>query len=75
MKNRRVRKGARRIGERTSVSNNVLLPPSFTLQEAVNYVNTIKRAMNLKQRTLNGYAMNMSYWIDWMTERYGQITI
>jgi len=67
------RKGKRTLNERQPIGDVGL--PSYTLQEAVDYVMTVKRAKNLKSRTLDGYVTNMAYWIDWTTERYGSITI
>lgn len=49
--------------------------PSYTLQEAVEFVVSIKRANNLKGRTISGYIQNMNYFIEWINERYGEITI
>lgn len=66
------RKGKRILSDRRPVDVGI---PSYTLQEAVEYVMTVKRAKNLKRRTLDGYEANMTYWVEWMTERYGHITI
>lgn len=67
------RSGRKTISERMPIANVGL--PSYTLEEAVEFVMKVKRAGNLKERTLKGYAQNMRYWIDWTTERYGDITI
>lgn len=48
---------------------------SFTLEEAVDFVMNVKRAKNLKERTIRGYEQNMAYFIEWVTERYGQLSI
>jgi integrase/recombinase XerD len=47
--------------------------PSFTLSEAVQYVIVLKRAKNLKERTVKEYLINMQYFIEWVIERYGEI--
>lgn len=49
--------------------------PSYTLSEAVDFVMKIKRANNLKDRTLRGYIENMNYFIEWISERYGEISV
>ncbi|WP_416293057.1 tyrosine-type recombinase/integrase [Paenibacillus illinoisensis] len=46
--------------------------PSYTLEEAVEFVVKVKRANNLKDKTINGYIQNMGYFIEWVTERYGR---
>jgi integrase/recombinase XerD len=67
------RKGKRAITERVTANQPVALP-SYTLEEAVDFVIQVKRANNLKERTLNGYVQNMRYFIDWIAERYGNIS-
>lgn len=67
------RKGKRIVGQREPAANIGL--PSYTLEEAVDFVVRIKRANNLKERTISGYIQNMRYFIDWTNERYGEITI
>ena len=49
--------------------------PSFTLEEAVKFVMKVKRAKNLKPKTLDGYEQNMRYVIEWAEGRYGEIVI
>lgn len=49
--------------------------PSYSLEEAVEFVVKLKRAKNLKERTISDYVQNMGYFIEWVTERYGEITI
>lgn len=67
------RTGRKTVGTRQPIVNVAL--PSYTLQEAVDFVIKIKRANNLKGRTISGYIQNMNYFIEWVTERYGEITI
>ncbi|WP_274319853.1 tyrosine-type recombinase/integrase [Paenibacillus qinlingensis] len=49
--------------------------PSYTLKEAVDYVMKIKRANNLKERTLRGYIENMDYFIEWVNAKYGEVSV
>lgn len=62
------RTGRKTVNGRTPIAEVGL--PSFTLEEAVEFVMKVKRAKNLKERTLDGYVQNMRYFIDWVTERY-----
>ncbi|RAV19515.1 tyrosine-type recombinase/integrase [Paenibacillus contaminans] len=64
------RKGKRTVTERVPAAEVGL--PSYTLEEAVAYVVRVKRARNLKERTIDGYVQNMQYLIDWVNERYGE---
>lgn len=63
------RVGRRQITERTAVT---AIPdtPRYTLEEAVEFVVKVKRAKNLKGRTLNGYIANMSYFVEWLNKNY-----
>jgi integrase/recombinase XerD len=65
--------GRKTVTERQPIENIAL--PSYNLEEAVDFVINVKRAKNLKDRTIDGYVQNMRYFIDWVTERYGQISI
>jgi integrase/recombinase XerD len=67
------RTGRKTVNERKPIAEVGL--PSFSLEEAVEFVMKIKRAKNLKGRTLDGYAQNMRYFIDWIAERYENIMI
>lgn len=49
--------------------------PSYTLNEAVDFVIKVKRANNLKERTIRGYVQNMQYFIEWVAERYGELPV
>lgn len=69
------RKGKQTIGARTTVPIAHVEPQACSLEEAVDIVVKVKRAKNLKQRTIKGYITNMRYFIDWTTERYGEIHI
>ncbi|MCR2805317.1 tyrosine-type recombinase/integrase [Paenibacillus soyae] len=73
MENVNKRVGRRTVNERTPIADVGL--NTFTLQEAVTFVMKVKRAKNLKPRTIRGYEDNMQYFIDWVTERYGEIGI
>jgi len=68
------RKGKRQVWEREiDVSDEAL--PSYTLDEAVDFVVKVKRSKNLKQRTIDGYVINMRYFIDWITEKFGELPV
>lgn len=49
--------------------------PSYTLEEALEFVMKVKRAKNLKERTIDGYIQNMRYFNEWVTERYGELVV
>lgn len=67
------RTGKKQVGKRLETKEVGL--PCFTLSEAVQYVMVLKRAKNLKERTVTGYLNNMQYFIDWVLLRYGDLTI
>lgn len=67
------RTGRRTVMERQSIADVGL--PSYTLREAVDFVMNVKRAKNLKERTIDGYIQNMDYFIAWVEDRYGEIGI
>lgn len=68
------RKGKKAIGTRIPVHVRDE-PQECSLEEAVDFVVKVKRAKNLKKRTIEGYVTNMRYFIDWTSERYGEIQI
>lgn len=62
----------KRVGRRTITERKLITAaglPSFTLEEAVEFVMKVKRAKNLKPKTLAGYEQNMRYFIEWVTDR------
>ena len=71
----------RRIGKKTVLQrtvpekDDVLPTPAHTMDEALEYFVQIKRAANLKDRTIQGYVQNMRYFIEWLTDRYGQMNV
>jgi integrase/recombinase XerD len=67
------RTGKKTLTQRTPIAEVGL--PSFTLEEAVDFVVKVKRANNLKERTIEGYVKNMRYFIEWVANHYGEITI
>lgn len=67
------RTGRKTVNERTPIAEVGL--PSCSLEEAVEFVMKVKRAKNLKERTLDGYTQNMRYFMEWIAERYGTISI
>ncbi|MFK4475206.1 integrase [Paenibacillus sp. RC73] len=67
------RMGRKTISARKPVVDTGLL--SYTLEEALDFVVKVKRANNLKERTIDGYIQNMGYFNEWVTERYGDISI
>jgi integrase/recombinase XerD len=67
------RTGRPTLNERNPIDYVAL--PSYTLGEAVDFVMKVKRAKNLKERTLSGYVINMRYFTEWITERYGELPI
>ncbi|MDO3681623.1 tyrosine-type recombinase/integrase [Paenibacillus ehimensis] len=67
------RMGRKTVTDRKPIENVGL--PAYTLEEAVEFVMKVKRAKNLKERTLDGYVQNMRYFIDWVAERHGELTV
>ncbi len=67
------RTGRRTVTERRPTA--VVGLPSFTLEEAVEFVMKVKRAKNLKPKTLAGYEQNMRYFNEWAKGWYGDISI
>lgn len=67
------RTGKKTLTQRTPIAEVGL--PSFTLEEAVEFVVKVKRANNLKERTIEGYVKNMRYFIEWAVDQHGEITI
>lgn len=67
------RTGKKTVVERTPARD--VNFPSYTLPEAVDFVMKVKRANNLKERTIRDYETNMAYFIEWVEERYGTISI
>jgi integrase/recombinase XerD len=67
------RNGRKTVMERKSTQHVRL--SSYTLEEAVDFVMKVKRAKNLKERTISGYIQNMRYFIEWVTERPGDLPI
>jgi integrase/recombinase XerD len=68
----------KRLGRRqitTRIPTKVEALPDLTLREAIKYVVVLKRAKNLKERTIRDYEINMNYLIEWITERYGTISV
>ncbi|QQK78502.1 phage integrase SAM-like domain-containing protein [Salicibibacter cibi] len=43
-----------------------------TLDDALKFVLNVKRAKNLKERTLRDYKIHFRYFGDWLTETYGE---
>ncbi|WP_373230398.1 tyrosine-type recombinase/integrase [Cohnella sp.] len=62
------RTGKRTVNERVPIAEVGL--PSYTLEEAVVFVMRIKRAKNLKEKTISGYIKDMRYFTEWMTDQY-----
>lgn len=69
------RTGKSAIFTRKDTEGSASALPGYTLNEAVEVVMRIKRANNLKGRTLDGYRQQADYFIEWVTEKYGEITI
>lgn len=67
------RTGKKTLTQRTPIADVGL--PSYTINEAVDFVVKVKRANNLKERTIEGYLKNMRYFIEWVAEHYGEIAI
>lgn len=68
----------KRIGRKTIMERKpveIIGLPSYTLEEAVEFVMRVKKANNLKVRTIDGYIQNMRYFIDWTNERYGEVLV
>lgn len=62
------RKGTKMIKERNPIAK--LDAPVFTFEDAVKVFMNVKKANNLKQKTLKGYEQNLRYFQEWFSERY-----
>lgn len=67
------RTGRRQVSKRQVSDTLSVALPSHTLDEALDFFVQVKRANNLKKRTINGYIQNMRYFFEWVAERYGEI--
>ncbi|AWB46708.1 hypothetical protein DCC85_22715 [Paenibacillus sp. CAA11] len=61
------RTGRKTVGQRVPIEVTAL--PSYSLEEAQDYFIKVKRANNLKERTIIGYKQNMQYFIYWRSRR------
>ncbi len=68
------RTGRKQVMQRSVTTKEVALP-SFTLKEAIDHVVVLKRARNLKARTIKDYVTNMNYLGEWLNERYGDLSV
>jgi integrase/recombinase XerD len=68
------RKGRVQIRERVSVEPSVELT-SYSLEEALALFINVKKAENLKERTLRDYETNMRYFFEWVTTYIGDVTV
>ena len=48
---------------------------SMTIEDATEYFLNLKKTKNLKEKTLAGYALNMSYFATWLNERYEGVSV
>ncbi|MEV2908370.1 tyrosine-type recombinase/integrase [Paenibacillus larvae] len=67
------RTGRKQVTTRQAIHDVKL--PSYSLREAVDFVVRIKRSRNLKERTIADYIRNMDYFIEWIEDRYGEVSI
>ncbi|GGG08520.1 site-specific integrase [Paenibacillus aceti] len=67
------RTGKKTLNQREPIADVGL--PSYTLNEAVDFVVKVKRANNLKEGTIEGYVKNMRYFIEWVADHRGEISI
>jgi integrase/recombinase XerD len=68
------RVGRRTVRERYVDTREVVLP-SYSFEDAVELFLNVKKANNLKKRTLDGYKVNLRYFSDWMLNDHGNLTI
>ncbi|WP_225445990.1 phage integrase SAM-like domain-containing protein [Paenibacillus arenosi] len=67
------RTGKRTVNTRQPIANVGL--PSYSLQEAIDFVIKVKRAKNLKEGTIKDYIKNMRYFTEWVSKCHADITI
>lgn len=67
------RTGKKSIGERKPIEIKGL--PQIEFEEALSIFVQVKKANNLKGRTIDGYIQNMRYFTEWLTENYGDLTV
>lgn len=68
----------RRIGKRQVMRRDPVINvnlPEYTIEEALEFFVKVKRANNLKERTITGYVQNMRYFYEWLTEEYDVIHV
>jgi integrase/recombinase XerD len=68
------RKGMRSVRERSAASVKSK-SPTITINEAKKLFMDIKRAENLKDKTLLGYERNLEYFNDWLQDNYDDISV
>lgn len=67
------RSGKPTLTGRTPIVNVAL--PAYSLDDAIDFVIKVKRAKNLKDKTIDGYVQNMRYFTEWLTENVGDIAV
>lgn len=68
------RTGRKTVRERF-VSKGEANIPTYSLEDAFALFLNVKRACNLKSRTLRGYEENLCYFPDWIQENYKDINV
>lgn len=68
------RTGRRTVRERFMEAGEVSLP-TYAIEDAVELFMGVKRACNLKERTLKGYEINMRYFSEWIMDSNGKMNI
>jgi len=68
------RTGRRTVRERF-VEGGGVVTPSYPFDEAVELFLSVKRASNLKERTLKGYSLSLRYFSEWLALEYGNTNI
>jgi integrase/recombinase XerD len=67
------RTGHRTVRERSAEVQRLM--PTYSFKDAVAQFENVKKANNLKKRTLEGYKTNLRYFYEWLVVRKGDINI
>lgn len=67
------RKGRKTLRQRVAIAEPEHV--SYSLDNAAEIFLRVKRANNLKERTLRDYETNLRYFFDWVRDNYGEISV
>lgn len=68
------RKGRKTVRARLAAQSDVTIP-TYSIEDAISIFIGVKKAENLKQKTLEGYESNLRYFMEWMNDNYPDASI